>query len=190
MKNKAIDINKTIWIVFGTVFILLSFVMLGVGVWEGINSVRKNYFQIQLPGFHELELDSAGLYAGVYQYQGSVPVPRDVLSQLEIRIFSKGDFQEVPVYSTPVGQPVTRLGQSVVPVFSFAVDRPGGYTMSGFYMGEGEVNPIPIIIFAQAARNIKQTLVVAGVFFLIFLILGIYMCIKGVKASSARTLRS
>jgi len=183
MSHQKIDMNRTVWVITGTVFILLSFLLLGAAIWEGVKGVKDNYFNISLPGFHELDLKSPGLYAGVYQQQGKAPLPFDVLTNLEIRIFEKGSYAEVPVNLNRVGQTFDRLGQAGMLVFNFIIQNPGQYTLSGFYLGDEdkEVQPIPIIIFAQAAQDIKQTLVVGIGFFILFLVMGIVMCVKGGK---------
>ncbi len=161
----------------GITSIILSFVVLGFSIYEGMlggGRVRM----IDLPGFHELDLDSAGLYAGIYQHRSSAPFPLKELSQMDVRVMSKEDYEEVPVLMNSSGQIINRLGIQGMPLFNFMVPRSGAYTLSGVYAG-GTTGPnVNILLVPQTAGNIKQTLIVGASFFIFFMTLGVLIFVK------------
>lgn len=173
-KNKV----RTVLVGTGIAFIVLGVVILSLGLWEAFVGIRGKVNVVHVPGFQELTLDAAGLYAGVYQHRGAGQIPAQSLAKLDVRILSKSDYREVQVLMNTTGQTFTRFGQHGMLLFNFMIDEPGEYTMSAIYP-EGREGPVvPVYLFAQAAQNIKQTLVVAVVFFAVFLTLGIVILVK------------
>jgi hypothetical protein len=157
---------------FGVASIVLSVIVLGACVYEGFfNGERMK--MIELPGFHELKLETPGLYAGVYQHMGSGPLPIKELSQMDVRVMSKDTYEDVPVIMNSAGQTFDRLGMRGLPLFNFAVANAGAYTLSGVYTNGVNGPSVRVLLFSQAAGNIKQTLIVGVAFFLVFLTIGI-----------------
>ncbi len=170
-------LNRGVLMGIGITLIVLSVVTLTLSVWEGFfNNGRIQV--VQIPGFNELKLDTPGLYAGLYQHQGASPLPTKMLSQLDVRILSKGEYEEVPVLMNTQGQTFERLGMRGMPVFNFVIERPGVYTMSAVSTGSETEKPLSIFIIPQTASNIKQTLVVGIAFFALFLAAGIFVLIR------------
>ncbi len=178
MPRKTFPLNHAAVIGTGIALIVLACVMAGLSLWEAFGGFSRRFRMIRLPGFHELKLDKEGLYAGVYQHQGATPLPAKELSQMQVQIFSKGDYREVPVLMNTAGQTFTQFGMAGMPLFNFMIDRPGAYTMSGVYP-EGRSGPtVNILVFAQEVQNVKQTLFVGASFFVLFLGLGIFVLVK------------
>lgn len=161
----------------GISFLVLSFVVLGFGLFEGFLGGGK-IKMLQLPGFQEVELETAGLYAGVYQHRGTGPLPINSLTKMDVRVMSKEDYEEVPVLMNSSGQTFNRLGFQGLPLFNFAISKPGAYTISGVSTG-GETGPIvKVLLIPQTAGNIKQTLFVSIAFFIVFLAMGILILLR------------
>lgn len=161
----------------GVVSIVASFVVLGFSLYETVMGGGK-IRMIQLPGFHELQLETPGLYAGVYQHRGAGPLPIKELAQMDVRVMSKEDYEEVPVLMNSAGQTFDRLGMRGLPLFNFAIPRSGAYTLSGVYTGGANGPNANIILVPQTAGNIKQTLIVGVAFFIFFLAIGVLILLK------------
>src|SRR4051812_34161185 len=115
------------WIIgAGVASIIVSLVIFGLSLWEGFGGGGKVRL-VELPGFHEVELETAGLYAGIYQHRGAGPIPVKELSQMDVRIMSKGDYEEIPVLMNTAGQTYDRFGLRGMPLFNFVVQKPGAY---------------------------------------------------------------
>src|ERR1700753_287296 len=110
--------------------IVVGVVVACLSVYEAFLS-GGNIQMVQLPGFHELKLNEPGLYAGIYQHRGQGPIPVKELSQLDVRLMSKTDYQEVPVLMNVTGQTFSRFGLRGMPLFSFVIEQPGPYALSG-----------------------------------------------------------
>jgi hypothetical protein len=135
-----------------------------------------NIQMVTLPGFHELKLETPGLYAGIYRHQGRGPIPVKALSQLDVRLMSKNDYQEVPVLMNVTGQTFDRLGVRGMPLFSFVIEQPGDYTLSAFAKEADDKTPsINVMVLPQTAQNAKQTLFVGGSCLVFFIGLGIFI---------------
>lgn len=169
----------------GTAFIVLAIIMLGLSLWESFGS-GAGFRMIRVPGFHELKLDQPGAYIGLYQHRGNTPVPVRELSRLDVRVMSKGDFQEVPVLMNTAGQAYSRLGMQGMPLFNFVISQAGVYTLSAAYLEESGGPNVQIMVFHQAAQNIKQTLAVGGLFFILFIALGIWVIAKSKEWSTEK----
>ena len=87
---------------------------------------------------------------------------------------SKDDYQDVPVLMSG-GQVFSRFGFKGMPLFTFAIETPGDYTLSAVYTGETEGPRAQVIVFPQAVQNIKQTLIVGVGGFVVFLAIGIFL---------------
>ncbi len=161
----------------GVTSIVASLFVLGLCAYEAFfNGERVK--MIELPGFHELKLESAGLYAGVYQHRGTGRMPVKQLTQMDVRVMSKDDYEDVPVAMNTAGQTFDQFGMRGLPLFNFAVRNPGTYTLSGVY-ANGVTGPaVRILLVSQSAGNIKQTLFVGVAFFIFFLALGIVVLVK------------
>jgi hypothetical protein len=159
----------------GIASIAVGVIVLGLSVYEAFLSGGKIRV-VDLPGFHELKLDTPGLYAGVYEHRGSGPMPVELLSKLDVRLMSKDDYQEVPVLMNTTGQTFNRLGVRGMPVFSFVIEQPGDYTLSGFTKEADDKTPsINVMILPQTAQNAKQTLFVGAACLVFFVGLGIFV---------------
>jgi hypothetical protein len=158
----------------GIASIVLATVILIAGLWEALIGVRGKVFQIELPGYHELDLQEPGLYAGVVQNKLSAPLPASALSKMSIKVMTK-DFEEVPVVVNTTGQTFERMGHQGMLLFNFAINQPGTYSLSGLYLDDATAPVVPVYVFAQQVQNLKPTLFVAGFFFLFFLVLGIFL---------------
>lgn len=175
--KKSFQFPRKGLIATGVTMIVISLVILGMSVYEGFFS-GGNVRVVELPGFHELHLNNPGLYAGVYQHRGAGPIPAKELSQMDVRVMSKGDYQEVPVMMNTASQVFERFGMKGMPLFNFAIERGGDYTLSAVYTGAAEGPKVQVFIFPQAAQNAKQTLFVGVTFFALFLGLGIFILVK------------
>ncbi len=169
---------RKIWVGAGVGFIVLSFGLLGLGLWEAFVGAGASIHRLELPGFHELELKEPGLYAGLYQHQGPGAIPAGDLSRMSVKVFAKEGFQEVPVMMNKTGETFERMGQRGMVLFNFALNEPGLYTLSGMYIEGDPLPATPVMLISQGVRNTKATLVVSGVFFLLFMGLGIWMIRK------------
>ncbi len=169
----------------GTAFIVLAIVMLGMSLWEGFGSAAR-FRVIRVPGFHELTLDKAGAYVGLYQHRGTAPLPVQALSKLDVRVMSKGDFQEIPVLMNNTGQFFNRMGMQGMPIFNFVAPRAGVYTLSAAYLEEAGGPTVPIIVFHQGDQDIKGTLIAGGLFFILFLSLGVWVLAKSSEWSTEK----
>ena len=157
----------------GISLIILSIIVLGFSLWEAFGGSSGRFRVIEVPGFHQLDLKEGGLYAGVYQHRSNQPMPVKALSQIQVRIMYKPTYDEIPVVTNTAGVTFNRLGIQGMPLFNFAIQEPGTYTLSADYAGDAKGPIIPVTIMAQSAANAKQTLIVGGAFFALFLILGI-----------------
>lgn len=169
----------------GTAFVVLAIVMLGMSLWEGYGSAAR-FRVIRVPGFHELTLDKPGAYVGLYQHRGTAPMPVQALSKLDVRVMSKGDFQEIPVLMNNTGQFFNRMGMQGMPIFNFVAPKAGVYTLSAAYLEAADGPSVPIMVFHQGVQDIKQTLIVGGMFFLVFLSLGIWLLAKSSEWSTEK----
>ncbi len=173
--------NKRVLVGIGTGLMVLSVLIIGVSLWEGLGGVGRGIKTFSVPGFQELDLDTPGLYAGVYQHQGEGPVPVEALSKLDVRILSKESYQDVPVLMNSSGQSFGRLGLRGMVLFNVLVEKPGFYSFSALYK-EGVTGPtVPLLFIAQSAQTFQRTLLVGGFFFLVFLGLGIFILLKARK---------
>ena len=168
---------KKILLGCGVASILLSVLIAGFSIYEAVLGGGKIQM-VKLPGFHEVKLDSAGLYVGLYQHRSNAPLPAEQLSKMDVRLLSKDDYQEVPVVMNLAGQIINRFGIQGMPLFNFVVESPGEYTISGIYSGDVKGPTVPVMLIPQAAQNIKQTLIVGIAFFATFLGLGIFLIVK------------
>lgn len=182
---RAPALNRNALVGLGTAFIVLAIIMLAMALWEGFGGAAR-FRSIRVPGFHELELDQAGGYVGLYQHRGTAPLPVRELSRLDVRVMSKGDFQEVPVLMNSAGQSFNRLGMQGMPVFNFIIPRPGVYTLSAAYLDETGGPNVSILVFHQGVQNIRQTIAVGGLFFLVFTVLGIWIIVKSADWSTVK----
>lgn len=183
-KSVVPAISRTGLVGIGTAFIILAIAMLGVALWEGFGGAAKMKI-LRVPGFHEVKLDQAGLYVGAYQHTGQGTMPVRELSRLDVRVTSKDEGTEVPVLMNTTGQAVSRLGFRGMPVFNFIAPRAGNYTISAIYL-EGMTGPnLPVLFFHQGAGDIKQTLAVGSLFFVVFTALGIWILVKSSDWGSA-----
>jgi len=162
----------------GVILIVLGSLVLLMSLWEGFGGLRNRFITIELPGFHELDLKDAGLYGGVYQHQRPGPIPAKELTKMDVRIMAKRDYREVPVLMNTTGQTFDRLGMRGMPLFNFSIEEPGVYTISGVYLDIDTGPTVPVMIVAQAAQNIKQTLITGAIFFSLFVFLGILIFVK------------
>jgi len=176
-KTIKVPMNRTVLNTLGGILIGLAVLVLLLCLWEGfLKNARVQ--MVEVPGFHELQLDSPGLYAGLYQHRGSGVLPAEALSHLDVRILTKGSYEEIPVLLNNTGQSFERFGVRAIPVFNFSIEEPGSYTMSAVYNDNRTGPTVPIFIIPQAAQNIKQTLFVGIVFFALLLFSGIFVLIK------------
>ena len=178
-------VSRHLVIGIGTAFIVLAIIMLGMALWEGFGSAAR-FRVIRVPGFHELTLDKAGAYVGLYQHRGTGPLPVQALSKLDVRVMSKGDFQDVPVLMNTTGQSFNRMGMQGMPVFNFVIPRSGVYTLSAAYLEEAGGPTVSIMVFHQGVQDIKQTLAVGGMFFVLFLALGVWVLAKSSEWSTEK----
>lgn len=176
-KKNPVVLHRGILMSAGIGLIVIAVAAAAVSLWEAFGGGGRVQM-VEVPGFHELKLDTPGLYAGVYQHRGNRPLPAQALSELDIRIMSKGDYQEIPVLVNTVGQTFERFGLKGMPVFNFVIDSPGIYTMSAVYKGENKGPTVPVFVIPQAVQNIKQTLIVGVACFILFLSTGIYLLLK------------
>lgn len=156
--------------------IVFSLIVLGMSIFEGVFN-SGNVHVLELPGFHELKLDKTGLYAGIYQHRATTPLPIKELTQMDVRVMSKDDYEEIPVLMNTSGQTFDRLGVRGLPLFNFAINQAGSYTLSGVYTGlEGP--KVQVLLVPQTIQNLKQTLLVGIGFFIFFLVLGIVVLVR------------
>jgi hypothetical protein len=184
-KRTIPGMNRNVLVGIGTAFIALSIIMLGISLWEAFGSAAR-FRVIRVPGFHELKLDKAGAYVGLYQHRGTTPLPVRELSRLDVRVMSKGDFQEIPVLMNNSGQSFNRMGMQGMPVFNFVAPRAGVYTLSAAYLEESGGPTVSIMVFHQGVQDIKQTLAVGGLFFVLFITLGIWVIVKSADWSTVK----
>lgn len=170
-------LHRGVLIAAGVGLILLSIVVLSLSLWESF--FKSGHIQlITVPGFQQLQLDTPGLYVGLYQHQGPGPIPIKQLSELDVRILSKTDYESIPVVMNTQGQTFERLGMRGMPVFNFFVETPGAYTMSAILKEDDVKQEYPIMIIPQSTQNIKQNLIVGVAFFIFFLASGIFILIR------------
>lgn len=165
------------WIVIGSALIVLSLAIAVLTIWEVLGRANTRFHALELPGFHSLELKTPGLYAGVYQHNRPGPIPSADLSRLSVRVMSSDSFQEVPLVSNTSGRTFSQFGLSGMPLFNFVIEHPGSYTLSAVYPGEPGPH-VNVLLMSQAVRDIKPTLMVGGIFFILFLVLGIWIIVK------------
>jgi hypothetical protein len=167
----------------GTGLIILSVVILGAALWEGLGAGRT-VRTLDIPGFHELDLDTPGLYAGIYQHQGDEPLPVQALSNLDIRILSKDSYRDVPVLMNSSGQTFSRMGMKGMILFNVLIEQPGFYSMSALYKDQISGPNITVLFIAEAAKTLQMTVLVGIFFFLVFLGLGIFTLIRAKRIKS------
>ncbi len=158
--------------------IVLSVVILSLAMWESFSGGGDRFFSVELPGFHEVELKTPGLYAGLYQHQGSTPIPVAELLKMEVRLLSKDTYEQIPVLMNTTGQTFQQLGVQGMALFNFVIQQPGAYTLSGVYPGEEGGPTISVLVLSQAVQDVKQTMIVGLVFFALFLAGGIWVLIN------------
>jgi len=185
MKKPSPQSWKTIILSTGLVFIVLACVVGVMSLYEAFFGWRGNMIVVEVPGFQELKLKTPGHYVGLYQHRQTSPIPVEALSKIEIHILSKDTYQEVPVAVNTTGQVVERMGMKAMPLFNFVIETPGDYTMSALYPSEGAGPAVPILIFSQSVGNIKPTLIVGGIFFVVFLGIGIFILVHLKKENPA-----
>jgi hypothetical protein len=149
----------------------------GLCLWETFGFGGK-FRVIEVPGFHELKLDTPGLYAGIYQHRGTGPIPVKELSAVNVHLMKKESYEEVPVLMNNAGQTFNQFGFQGMPLFNFVIQDPGDYTLSAAYLDERGGPTVSILLIAQAVQNVKQTLIVGIAFFALFIALGIFMLVK------------
>lgn len=177
MNNKGFHLGRGWLIGIGVSLIVVAVLVLGLSLWEAFGGSARMK-TIRLPGFQEVELDAPGLYAGIYQHTGKGAIPAKEISQMSVRIFEKGSYEEVPVLMNTTGQVFQRFGMTGMPVFNFMAPRPGTYDISAVY-ANGQSGPaISVLLFAQSVQNVKQTLIVGVSFFVFFLALGILLLVN------------
>src|SRR5205814_8806225 len=145
---------------------------------EELGGSGRNVKILEGPGFHDLDLDTPGIYAGIYQHRGNGPMPVEELSKLDVRIISKDSTRDIPVMMNSSGQTFSRWGVRGMPLFNVLIERPGFYSLSALYKGSAAGPSVSILFFAQSAQNTALTLMVGGFFFLVFLGLGIFVLVK------------
>ena len=177
--------NRHVLVAVGASFIALAIIMLGLSLWEAFGGAAR-FHVIRVPGFHELNLEKPGVYIGLYQHHGSGPLPIQALSHLDVRVMSKNDFKEVPVLMNSAGQYFSRMGMQGMPVFNFEIPEAGSYTLSAAYIDAAGGPTVPILLFHQSVQNIRQTLTVGGLFFLLFVGLGIWVIFKSEEWSTEK----
>jgi hypothetical protein len=161
----------------GIGLIVVSVVVLGLSLWEAFGKGGQISL-VKIPGFHELTLEEPGLYAGVYQHRGQGPIPAQQLSQLDVKILSKDDYEEVPVVMNTQALTFDKLGVKGMPVFNFVINKAGSYTMSALYLGQEAGPKATLMIIPQTVQNLKQTMVVGIGLFVAFLAGGILILLK------------
>ena len=166
------------WVIgAGVALIVAGVALLGMAGWEAFGGLGRKFVQVTLPGFHELDLSEGGLYAGVVQPSGTGALPARELAKMDVRLFSKADYSEVPVLVNTSGQVIERLGVQGMTLFNFVAPRPGLYTLSGVYVGEEGGPAARVLLFPQSVQNVKQTLIVGALFFVLLVGLGVYLLI-------------
>ena len=108
----------------GICSIVVAVLVLGFGLFEGLMGGGKMQV-LQLPGFQELKLDTPGLYAGIYRHRGTSPIPIKAITQMDVRVMSKDDYEEIPVLMNTNGQTFNRMGFQGLPLFNFAISHSG-----------------------------------------------------------------
>lgn len=176
-KQLPTTMNRGVLIGIGVGLIVISLVALALSAWEGFFKSGKIQL-VNVPGFQEIQLEEPGLYGGLYQHQGNDPLPVEFLQKLDVRILSKGDYEEIPVLMNTQGQTFERLGMRGMPVFNFVVEYPGTYTISAVSTGPEPKQPLPLFLIPQTTQNIKQTLIVGIGFFLLFLASGVFVLVR------------
>ena len=169
--------NRGVIIGCGVTSIVAAVVILGLSLWESFGMTGK-FHVIEVPGFHELKLETAGVHVGVYQHRGAGPIPAQALSKLDVRVLTKDTYEEVPVLMNNTGQVFSQFGVQGMPLFNFIAQKAGSYTLSAVYTGETPGPTVPVTIYAQSVRNLKQTLIVGITFFALFLGIGIFFLVK------------
>ncbi len=188
MRQGKPEVLKQILIGVGVVFIFLSVLILGLGIWEGYSSVRQNVHMITVPGFHSLKLKSAGPYMGIYQHSGRGAVPIKLLTGMEYRLISKDGTREVPVNGNRTGDIMMRGGREAMIALNFILEEAGEYTFSAFNLGEEKaVSEIPLILFGQGAQGFKQSFVIGFLFFVLLLTLGIFLLLQAKKLNPIKS---
>jgi len=169
---------RGILIAVGVVLIILACVILGVSLWESFGASKGKVHQVNAPDFHELDLQQGGLYGAVYQHRTPGPMPIEALTHLKAQLLFRETFEQIPLTFNTAGQTFERLGVRGMPLFNFFIHEPGFYTLHLFYEGERQGPSVPIFIISEAAQDVKQTLIVGGGFFILFLVLGILILVN------------
>jgi len=177
-KLKITRPKRKFFVILGTSLIIVSVLILGLCLWDIAGGLKGQFFSFDLPGFQMLDLKNTGLYAGVYQHRGPGPIPAEELIKMQVRIFSEGSYEEVPVMMNTTGQTFQQLGVKGMPLFNFIVQKPGRYTLSGVYPDGVNGRTVPVLLMAQSAQNIKGTLIAGFIFFVLFLGVGIWVLVK------------
>lgn len=155
----------------GTASLVLAGAVLTVSLWDAFFRMGSKALVLDVPGFHVLDLDTPGVYAGIYQHRGSGAIPVEQLSQLSIHVISKDTYEEIPVLMNSTGQTVTRMGFEGMVVFNFLIDKPGFYTLSALSSGAASSGPLSLLLLPQSLD--PRSPLLAGAFFtLVFAGLG------------------
>lgn len=162
---------------------VIAALVAAVTLWDVFFSRGRQVQFVDTPGFHVLDLETTGLYAGIYRHTGSGPIPVEPLSRLDIRVTSKETYEEIPVLMNQAGQTFGRLGMRGMVLFNFLVDKPGFYTLSALYAGDTDGPKTKLMLVPQSAANVGPTLLAGTVFFCIFVGLGIFLILKNRRHS-------
>lgn len=177
MKNRT-NSTRTILIGTGAALIVLAVVIAAASLWESFGGAAARLQRLTVPGFQQVELGEAGLYGAVYQHRGPGPMPAAALARLDVRIMSKTTYEDVPVLMNRTGQTFDRFGVRGMPVFNFVAQAPGVYTVTATYPRDVEGPDATLMLISQAAQNVRQTLTVGAIFFVVFLALGIVILVR------------
>ena len=168
MKVDAWLMRRRILIGFAIGSFVVALAIVGAGAWEIFGGMGRRMHVVSVPGFHDLDIKAGGLHVGVYQHRGREPLPIAALARLDVRMYARDRFEEVPVEMNRTGQTFSRMGVVGMPLFTFFAPRAGGYALSAVYLGEEAGPRGSVVVFSATVQNIKQTVFVALFFFVIF----------------------
>ncbi len=154
--------------------LVFGVIIVGAGAWDTFFRVGRQTQVVEAPGFHVLDLETPGVYAGIYQHRGDGPIPVEALSRLDVRLSAKETYQEVPVMMNKSAQVFSQLGVRAVLVCNFLIEKPGFYTLSATYTGDNGP-AVSLLLVPQSAQSVRPMLAGGALFFLIFTGLGIYL---------------
>lgn len=168
----------------GTASLVVAGIVLLVSLWDAFFRMGSKAQVLEVPGFHVLDLDTPGVYAGIYQHAGPGAIPIERLSKLSVHVISKDTYEEIPVLMNSTGQTVSRLGFQGMVVFNFIVDKPGFYTLSALAPDTSDSGPLSLLLLPQAMD--PRSPLLAGVFFtLVFVGLGVWALLKSRRPTIA-----